>query len=156
MNRFEKRLKQGEFKITHYSYVVEVKPIHPYLQKKYGVFEPFEKAGALERAELKVNGQRLKRKPEFKKVDIEDLQERWRTGNWSCVYRVYYYDPAESEEQRRQDALAFGLKEFKRDLNLGERFYQEGEDYELVVHKGVEYEHYQRLQEISLLEYLKE
>ena len=122
MNLFEKRMKQIERKIPHYSYKVELIPKNSFITQKFGFFEPFQNPkpsihGFMLKGYI-LDGKRVVKKSEYKNIPHEELLKDRRTENWSTQYVVYYYDKNETEEERKKAALEFGRKEFERRLGL--------------------------------------
>lgn len=162
MNLFEKRMKQIERKIPHYSYKVELIPKNSFITQKFGFFEPFQNPkpsihGFMLKGYI-LDGKRVVKKSEYKNIPYEELLKDRRTENWSTQYVVYYYDKNETEEERKKAALEFGRKEFERRLGLlvGLEEHQYGNGWELLVYDAIEHEHYERLTQISLEEFLNE
>lgn len=158
MNIFEKQMKQIERKIPHYSYKVELIPINRYILRKFGAFEPFEFENVPKGVKVRIDGKPAVRKPEYRDIPIEQLEQERRKENWSTQFVVYYYDKEETEEERRQEALRFGIKEFEHKLGnfVDYEEYSYGKGWKLCVHPEVEYEHYERLSQITLEEFLNE
>lgn len=156
MNRFEKRLKQIERRVPHYSYEVEIIPIDPFLCRRYGVFEPFVFENVPPTSHILVDGRRARKKPEYEREDWRDLAKERRLKNWSTTFTIFYDDEAETDDDRKKLALNYGIKEFNRVIGELSKLsaYSYGVGWTVNVHSAKEFPHYRELKKMSLEEFL--